>query len=127
MLYMIYHLHLLTHDKWMKRTALAICILPATFFIIFALGETIGGDMTGFVHIAQLAILATLSYIAYRYPYVGGLLMLFSGLLLAMSYVSATRHFPPITILIVTMTVFIPLIVAGVLFISYARGHRTEV
>ena len=123
---MIYQLHLLTHDTWMRRAALAICILPALFFTIFAFGEMTEGDMSGLVHVGQLGVLAALSYIAYKWPYAGGLLMLFSGLLLAMTYVSATRHFPLSTIVIVTLSVFIPLIVAGVLFISFARGHRSE-
>lgn len=121
---MIYQLHLPTHDKWIRDTALVLSAIPASIFIIFAAGEMMGSDMSGIIHVVQFLFFILLLYIAFKKPYIGGLIMFFSGLVLALKYVAYTGHLPIPVMLLVISVVFIPLIAAGILFIIYGRGHQ---
>ena len=110
----------------MRNTALAICSIPALFFLLFAIGEISGGDTSGLIHFLQLLILGIFLYISIKKPYIGGLLMLFSGFILSMEYVSHSSHMPMQSLILVISLMFLPLIMAGILFISYGRGHKED-
>jgi hypothetical protein len=96
---------------------LAILLIPALFLLMFLIGETFGGDISGLGHLAQIIPLVILAYIASKYPFVGGLLLIFVGLVLLVLYTILARiAFPIVDILL-----FLPLIVSGVLIFISSR------
>lgn len=123
---MIYRIHLLTHEKWLRNLAMLFALIPFSFFLLFAVGEMSGGDISGLQHIMEVVLVVTLMYLALKKPFLGGVIMFFSGFIFSMLYVAFTRHLPAQTMIMVITLFFLPLIFAGALFISFARGHAVK-
>lgn len=123
---MIYHMHLLTHDKWLRNLAIMFALIPFSFFLLFALGEMSEGDVSGLQHVVEVVLVVALMYLALKKPFLGGFIMFFSGFIFSMLYVAFTRHLPPQTMIMAITLFFLPLIFAGALFISFARGHEVK-
>jgi hypothetical protein len=111
------------HRK-LKVAALVLLGLPAAVLVLFLAGETVGGDATGLQHLVQLAPLAILGGVAWRYPRAGGLALIVIGLVLAVLYPWVFGGFPLSTVVLVEMLLFAPPIVAGLLFVAAGTHER---
>jgi hypothetical protein len=96
---------------------LILLIIPVLFLTVFAVGESVGGDLSGLGHLVQAAPLVILAFLAWKRPRVGGLLLIGFGTLLALRFLLFTNNPEPIAILLV----FGPPILSGLLFLIAAR------
>lgn len=95
-----------------KTLGLLILLVPIVFISLFLIGETVGGDISGLGHLAQLIPLLLLAFLAFKYPYPIGILLIYLGVVSAFLY-ALFSGFPLITIIIVNAVLFLPLSVSG--------------
>ena len=57
-----------------------VALLPLGFMVaillLFGLGEALGGDLSGLMHLVEVVIAAAVAWVAWKYPRWGGVLML---------------------------------------------------
>ncbi|CCF84752.1 DUF7670 domain-containing protein [Nitrolancea hollandica] len=100
-----------------KIVGLILLLIPVLILTFFAVGESIGGDLSGLGHLIQAAPLVILALLAWKRPRAGGLLLIGLGTLLALGFLLFTNNPEPIAILLV----FGPPILSGLLFLMAAR------
>lgn len=66
----------------LKIAGLVVALIPVTFFVIFAVGEGLGGDLSGLSHLIQATPFLFLGLIAWRRPFLGSWLLLALALFL---------------------------------------------
>lgn len=106
----------------MITLALFFLAIPLFFFVLFTVGEIVGGDMGGLVHLTQLLPLALTTYLAWKRPFIGGFLLVVIGTMLATFYVLDTK-FPLQTVAFTELIIFIPPIIAGIFFMAEGIDH----
>ena len=100
--------------RWLLIAGLIIMGLQAMFYLIFAIGEMAGGDMSGAGHLVPVLAIVLLGLLVWRQPLQGGGLILLAG--------SFILVFFGLDALIITW----PMPVAGILLITGAiLGRRT--
>ena len=107
--------------KALKIAGMVLVLVPIAFFLIFAVGESASGDLSGLSHLVQAAPFAILAWAAWRWPRVGGWILVGLGLVLGALYVFTASHFPWQTIVLVEAALFVPTVLAGALFLLAAR------
>lgn len=105
----------------LKIAGLALLLLPVGFLLIFAIGETLGGDLSGLQHLVQAAPLVLLALLAWSLPTLGGVVLLVIGGLLALAYPLLIRGLPVGTLLLVEAILFAPAVLSGLLFVLAGR------
>ena len=108
----------MTTAKGMKIAALIPPGLATGILLLFAVGETAGGDWSGLGHLIFAAPIALLMWLGWKRPAWGGKLLLLAGALAALFYSDALRGpewLAPFLIIIA------PLLVAGLLLLGAAR------
>ena len=105
-----------------KIAALVLLGLGVAFYLMFAIGETAGGDITGVQHFPPAAILAVLLWVAWRRPLAAGIALLVLAVPLAAAYIAllVVRHLPPTWALVVAL----PPVVTGLLLVRAGRRSR---
>lgn len=101
--------------RYFKYIASAILLIPITILIVFTIGEMIGGDISGAGHLLQLAPIAILLALAWKFPRIIGAILVLAGITLGILY-AAMAHFPISAIIFTELLLFTPPIIAGVLF-----------
>ncbi|OGG11836.1 hypothetical protein A2Z00_01495 [Candidatus Gottesmanbacteria bacterium RBG_13_45_10] len=104
-----------------KIIGLAILLIPIAFLSLFLIGETVGGDWSGLIHLVQMLPLLLLALLAWKKPLIGGILLVSIGVLLGIAYALSARGFPIQTILLVELILFSPPIVSGICFLSASK------
>lgn len=104
----------------LKRLGIGILIVPVGFLSLFLFGEVLSGDMSGLGHLFQILPLILILGLAYKKPFAGGLLLLFSGLVLGILYM-LRAPFEPMTILLVEVSLFVPPFLSGLLLIYSSK------
>lgn len=104
-------------NKKLKKIGLSILSIPTLFILMFLIGETIGGDITGIGHLFQIIPLIILGLIAYKFPFIGGIFLTVIGAtLLALYTILTGLQFP-----IVDVLIFLPIIASGIILIISSR------
>jgi hypothetical protein len=100
-----------TAGRRLKLAALACLVLLIVVLASFAVGEVAMGTISGLQHVVQLLPLAALGWLEWRRPLWGGALH---------------RHgyCPPSGLIFPGLFLFVPALVAGVLFIMAGRRER---
>ena len=103
-----------------KITALVLLGLGVAFYLVFAVGETVGGDFTGLQHLLPAAILALLAWVGWTHPRRAGIILLALAVPFSAAYVAllVVRELPLSWALIVAA----PPVVAGLLLVRSGRG-----
>jgi hypothetical protein len=107
--------------KGMKIAALIFPGIPLIILLLFAIGETIGGDWSGLGHLIQGIPIALLMWLGWKRPLWGGILLLVLSLIEVYSFanlLSGNDWIAPLLIIIA------PLVLSGILFLSAARLER---
>ena len=118
--------------KQLKIAGLVILVFPIAILLLFTIGETVGGDISGLGHLIQLAPLVILAIFAWKKPDLGGKILVVIAVLLAIIWLAPAvllravgREGMEIGALISTMLfmllLFVPPIISGLLFIASAR------
>jgi hypothetical protein len=106
-----------------KIAALVLLGLGVAFYLMFAVGETAGGDISGVQHFPPAAILAVLLLAALRRPHAAGIALLALTVALGIAYAGllVVRDLPPMLALIVVL----PPAVTGLLLVRAGRREHT--
>ena len=115
--------------KWLslRNAARVLAILWAGFWIWFGLASGIAEKLTPggvLLHTAVPGLFfVLLLVVAWRWEAVGGALLVLIGLLMAVAYPILFRRLPALTIFLTDLTLALPPLVAGVLFLlAWRRG-----
>jgi hypothetical protein len=117
--------------KWMRYVAGALALVWAGFWSFFGLASGIGeglslGRVLAHTTMPGLIFLAS-AVVAWRTHVIGAAVLLIEGLVVLIAYPIMTyHHFPYSTIVFVLLTMALPPLVAGFLFISSARTARNN-
>jgi hypothetical protein len=65
-----------------------LLVIPIVLLLVLAIGEMVGGDMSGAQHIVMAAPLILVLLVAWRSPRVAGTLLLAMGVLLLMAWIA---------------------------------------
>jgi hypothetical protein len=107
--------------KTLKIMALVFPGLTIAILLLFALGETIGGDWSGLGHLLQAIPIGLLMWLGWKRPLWGGMFLLVLSLLAAYSLAEALRG-PgwPVRMLIMIA----PLSLSGIFLLGAAGLER---
>lgn len=108
----------------LKIAGLALLAIPMLILVVFAVSEVAGGDIWGLQHVVQLVPLALLAWLAWRQPLWGGLTLVVVALMLTGLYVIFMQGSPPTMLPFRVATLFLPPLLAGVLFVLAANQER---
>lgn len=104
----------------LKRIGLGLLILPVGFLSLFLFGEVFAGDITGLSHLLQLVPFFALIYIAWRWPFWGGIILILLSVVFGTLY-AIDQIFSWQTILFVELLLFLPPFLSGTLLILSSR------
>jgi len=103
-----------------KIAALALLGLGVVFYLLFAVGETAGGDISGVQHFPPAAILAVLMWVGWRRPRTAGIVLLALAVLLVVVgvpiFVVGDRP-----LLSLALVLVLPSVVTGLLLVWAGR------
>jgi hypothetical protein len=102
----------------LRLAGIACLAVPAVLFLLFAVGEIVGGDLSGVQHVPEVAAVAAIAWAAWRWPFAVGMTLMIAGAALALVFV-LWLHPAGITLLgiaIMELLLFIPTIAAGACF-----------
>jgi hypothetical protein len=114
----------MNNPKGIKTIALIFPGIPLVILLLFAIGETVGGDWSGLGHLIQAIPIALLMWLGWKRPLWGGILLLVLSLVAAYSFanpLSGADWLAPLLIIVA------PLILSGILFLSAARMEQRKV
>lgn len=93
-------------------------LIPAGFFLglwlLFGLGEVLGGDTSGLSHLIPAILMIILVLVSWRWPRAGGLAMLALGIIVAITLYSITPN--PAGRMTGSLLTSGPFLVSGLLF-----------
>ena len=107
----------MTKRSW-KIAATVAALIPIGFFLLFAIGEGLAGGWTHYLQ--ALVPIAALAF-AWWQPRIGGFLFAGVGLFFGIAYLLMASSQLPLTIVIVELIAFAPMILSGILFMRAAR------
>lgn len=111
--------------RHLKVAALVAAMPTVAVLLLFAFGETSGGDISGLQHLVQLLPLAVLFGLAWRFPLFGGVSLVVVALVVgALFPMVAADSERASTILLVELLFLTPPLVTGLLFFAAARAAR---
>lgn len=103
----------------LKSIGVGILLIPILFLAMFAIGEITSG---GIGHVIQLLPIIALLVVAWRYPLIGGTILIISSIVLGALYATSVGFIWSV-IAVVESFLFIPLLVAGILFAIASRNR----
>lgn len=103
-----------------KLIAVIFAAVPTAIVALFAIAEGIGSEPGWWGHLIQLALVVTPTVLAWLWPKIGGPILILAGLAFAVFVMVMSR--PVGQSLLTVAVVFLPLMIAGILFtrIGYA-------
>lgn len=98
--------------------------LTTAVLLLFAYGETIGGDWSGLGHLLQVIPIVLLMWLGWKRPLWGGIFLLLLGFIAAHSFSNALRgpEWPAPFLIIIA-----PLLLSGLLLLGAAGLERKTV
>ena len=105
--------------RWTKRAALVLLGLGIAFYLMFAVGELAGGDVSGVQHFLPVAILVALAIVAWYRPRAAGIALLALTVPLGAAYIAVlvVRDLPPTWALMIVL----PPVMTGLLLFRAGR------
>ena len=96
--------------KAIKVVALIPPVLATAVMLLFAIGETAAGDVSGLHHLVPAALFGLLVWLGWRRPVWGGALLLLAGLIVSLTFAGVLRGPNGIAPFVIMIA---PLLVAG--------------
>jgi hypothetical protein len=113
--------------KSVKALKIVALIFPGAviaILLLFAFGETIGGDWSGLGHLVQAAPIALLMWLGWKRPLWGGIFLLVLSFLAFYSFVdtlSGRDWLAPFLVIVA------PLFLSGILLLGAASGEKKAI
>ena len=99
----------------LKITALSLMVLAALFFSFMGIGEMVGGDLSGVIHLPPVALIALMMWFGWKKPLTGGATMFGLGLLISILILTTTSKSDR---LIAVLLMGGPFVIPGILFMA---------
>lgn len=117
-------------SRWMRYVARALTLLWAGWWIFFGVATVVSEEFspTGVsILVCYTLIFLASAAIPWFWEAIGAVILVFEGVIVLVGYPMMTfSHFPPSTILFVVLTMALPPLVAGFLFLACWRKSRTS-
>lgn len=107
----------------MKKIGIGLLMVPLGFLLMFTFGEVFSGDFSGLSHLIQALPIALLLWLAFKKPFVAGVILVGVGVVSGIVY-ALSVPFEALTILIVEGLLFVPPVVSGALLILSEKKKR---
>lgn len=114
--------------RGLRFAALACLTVPTALLLLFAGGEMLGGDPSGAQHLVEIAVIAAVAGVGWRWPYATGMVLMLGGVALALVFV-LWLHPAGISLLgiaVVEVLLFLPAIAAGACFTLAGAVERGD-
>ncbi len=98
-----------------------LLLIPIIFLMMFAVGEILGREPSGIVHIIQIVPLIVLGILARKYTTVAGVSLIITSLSLSAYYFLSMNQMTFWAAVLVEGVLFLPPFLAGLFFIRIAR------
>jgi hypothetical protein len=106
--------------------ALTILTLYGAFFLAFGIGEVMGGDISGVMHLAPAFLIYALVYLCWRRPFEGGITLMVAAIISGISVIPANLSNTSGNFFY-GLIGFLPSFVAGLLLlIAWLIGRRSD-
>lgn len=109
--------HMTTGQLW-KIAGVVVALIPIGFFLMFAIGE---GPVMGWTHYVQALVPLAALALAWWNPRIGGATLVALGIVVGAWYAAEASHVQLITVALVELIAFVPLIVSGALFLTSTK------
>lgn len=76
----------------LKITALVLMALAALFFSFMGVGEMLGGDLSGGMHLPPVALIALMMWFGWKKPLTGGATMFGLGVVISVFFLFVTSQ-----------------------------------
>lgn len=107
--------------KVIKIAALIFPGIPLAILLLFAIGETVGGDWSGLGHLIQAIPIALLMWLGWKRSLLGGIFFFLLSFLAAYSLIDVLRSPEWIATFLLIIA---PLLMSGILFLGAATLER---
>lgn len=95
-----------------------ILLIPSSFVLLFAFGEILSGEASGYLHLVQLFPMLFLGLVVRRFPRFAGICFILAAIVLGIFYYFAMGDLSFWTKVLVELILFIPPLIAGFLFLA---------
>lgn len=75
-------------SKGLKIAVLALMALAGAFFMFMGVGEMLGGDLSGMIHLPPVALIALMMWFGWKKPLAGGITMVLLGVAIGVYFFS---------------------------------------
>jgi hypothetical protein len=114
-------------NRQLKIAGSCLLAIPVTILAAFTIGEVAAGDISGLQHVAQLAPLVALAWLAWRRPVWGGAALIAGAVLFAGLYFVFMHGFSPAIVILTVVVLFGVPLMAGMLFIAAGREEQSTI
>lgn len=98
-----------------------VAMLPLAFMVaillLFGIGEAMGGDLSGLMHLVEVAIVGAVVWLAWKRPLWGGILLLIGAALQTFNFWHAFQNADASAVIAPLVIILLPLAFSGLLLL----------
>lgn len=106
------------HATSYKIIGETLLLLPTSLLLLIGIADLVSSDISGLQHFVELIPFASFAYLCWYQPRTAGMILATAAALLAVAYFLFFTRTSAIARLINDILLFVPLIIAGVLFFT---------
>ena len=103
------------------RALKIVAMLPLAFMVaillLFGIGEAVGGDLSGLMHLVEVAIMGVVVWVAWKRPFWGGILLLVGAALQTFNFWRAFQNADASAVIAPLVIILLPLAFSGLLLL----------
>jgi hypothetical protein len=108
-----------------------VAMLPLGFMVLvlltFGIGEAVGGDLSGLMHLVEVAVVGVIIWLAWKHPLWGGLLLMAGAILQAVNFGRFFSEADAAAVVAPLVIMILPLAFSGLLLVIADRlEHRPQ-
>jgi hypothetical protein len=112
--------------KGLKIAAMVPLAFMVVILLIFAIGESVEGDLSGLMHLLPVVLIGLVAWLGWKHPLWGGILLHAGAILEAVLFGLAFRGAGPGGVISPIIIMILPLTLSGVLLLTAAGVGRTR-
>jgi hypothetical protein len=112
--------------KGLKIAAMVPLGFMVAILLIFAIGESVGGDLSGLMHLVPVVLVGLVIWLCWKRPLWGGILLLAGAIFEAVFFAIALRDAGPGGMVSPIIIMILPLTLSGVLLLTAAWVGRKK-
>ncbi len=97
-----------------------------SILLVFGIGESVGGDLSGLMHLVPLVFAGLVIWLCWKRPLWGGILLLAGAFIQALEFVGAFVGADPGSILAPLVIMILPMTLSGLLLLTAAWIGRNQ-